>query len=158
MSEETITLKDVFELAEQLEKNGMQFYQRCADHVDSAEGRELLLEIASMEKEHLLELMKINSMLFETDTASIPLTMEGHALETIQYIIKVRPFYGRDLPLSSLEEILTAAIRMEEDFILFYKGIKNLVPEEFMGRVDRLVKEEERHIEILRIKLDELTA
>jgi len=51
---------------------------------------------------------------------------------------------------STLKDIYTTAIGAEKDSIVFYLGIRDLVPEKYgKNRVDAIIKEEMGHIEAL---------
>ena len=54
------------------------------------------------------------------------------------------------MPLDSLEDILKEAITAEKDSIVFYLGMKEMVPETLgRSRIDAIIKEEMAHINIL---------
>ena len=53
-----------------------------------------------------------------------------------------------------MEEILKEAILAEKDSIVFYLGMKELVPENFgKTKIDAIIKEEMAHINLLSSKL-----
>jgi len=53
-----------------------------------------------------------------------------------------------------MEDILQKAIGMEKDSIVFYLGIKELVPERLgKGRIDAIIREEMNHITSLSKRL-----
>ena len=43
---------DVFEMAEQMERNGGKFYRTAADNTADSANKEFLLELAAMEDQH----------------------------------------------------------------------------------------------------------
>ena len=52
--------------------------------------------------------------------------------------------------LESLEDILKLAIQLEKESIVFYVGIKNMVPESLgKNKIDDIIKEEMSHIVLL---------
>jgi len=56
--------------------------------------------------------------------------------------------------MSSIENILKAAIESEKDTIIFYLGMKEAVPEHLgKNKIDKIIKEEMAHIRILSQKL-----
>jgi rubrerythrin len=69
-----------------------------------------------------------------------------------------RVFYAKMIDLSSEREILTAALAAEKDSIVFYLGLRDLVPER-MGRyrVDDIISEEMEHVRIIGSRLLELS-
>ncbi|MFC2170988.1 ferritin family protein, partial [Calditrichota bacterium] len=52
-------IDEVFEMAEQIERDGADFYRKAAAHVDVEEGKTLLLELASMEDDHEVVFAKL---------------------------------------------------------------------------------------------------
>ena len=59
----------------------------------------------------------------------------------------------------SLEEILKIAVGLEKDSILFYLGIKDLIPAQSgKDRIDEIIKEERRHVIQLSKLLEKLKA
>jgi rubrerythrin len=61
---------------------------------------------------------------------------------------------GRDDPSrlsnASLEEVLEAAIGFEKDTVVFFLGVREMVPDELGGdELDRLIREEMDHISSL---------
>ncbi len=48
----TIRIFDVFEIAEQIERNGAKFYRRAAEISDDRESRKMFLRLAECEVEH----------------------------------------------------------------------------------------------------------
>ena len=59
-------------------------------------------------------------------------------------------FFEKEIDLSSMREILKAAILAEKDSIVFYLGMKDLVPDKLgKDKLDEIIKEEMGHIRIL---------
>ena len=73
--------------------------------------------------------------------------------QTVQYLhslADMRVFYKKEIDISSMEEILKSAIEAEKDSIVFYLGMKDLVPENRgKRRLDSIIKEEMSHINLL---------
>ncbi|MFV9644757.1 MAG: rubrerythrin, partial [Desulfobacterales bacterium] len=59
---------------------------------------------------------------------------------------------------SSIKDILKEAILAEKDSIVFYLGMKEMVPENFgKAKIDAIIKEEMTHIQLLSKELVALT-
>jgi len=43
---------EIFEMAEQIERNGASFYRKSAESIDDPAEKKLLLDLAAMEDEH----------------------------------------------------------------------------------------------------------
>jgi len=61
------TADDVFEMAEQLERNGAKFYRTAAESVSDPKSKELLIELAAMEDEHLKIFASLKADLTEAE-------------------------------------------------------------------------------------------
>ena len=57
------TAEDVFEMAEQLERNGAKFYREAAQNTDNPEYKKLLVGLAEMEVEHEKTFVELRSEL-----------------------------------------------------------------------------------------------
>ncbi len=58
----------------------------------------------------------------------------------------------------TMEDILTTAIGLEKDSIVFYLGLKEIVPERLSKqRIDNIIKEEMGHIAVLSKEMSALT-
>jgi rubrerythrin len=152
------TAADVMEIAIEIEKNGAEFYRKSAENVSDSESKKLLLDLAAMENEHekmFVEMKKSLSELEKTSTVFDPNDESGQYLRALA---DIRVFYEMDRPGESLKEIFKSAINAEKDSIVFYLGIKDMVPEKYgKGRIDDIIKEEMRHISILSKQLVSLT-
>jgi len=119
---------DIFEMAEQLERNGAEFYRTAAEGVKDPVAKELLLGLAAMEVEHEKIFALLRSELSEKD----------------------RVFFEKEIDISSMQEILKSAITAEKDAIVFYLGMKNMVPDKLgKDRLNGIIEEEMGHIKIL---------
>ncbi|MBW1821931.1 MAG: rubrerythrin, partial [Deltaproteobacteria bacterium] len=65
-----------------------------------------------------------------------------------------RVFFEKKIDTSTMEKILREAILAEKDSIVFYLGMKEMVPENFgKTKIDAIIKEEMAHIKLLSGKL-----
>ncbi|MDM8549129.1 ferritin family protein [Desulfobacterales bacterium HSG2] len=141
---------DVFEMAEQLERNGQKFYKDAAEGVDDPSHKELLLKLADMEVEHEKTFAALRSELSAKEKESTVFDPQGEAGLYLKALADTRVFFEKTVDTSSMKEILKAAIEAEKDSIVFYLGMKDAVPEN-MGkkRMDAIIKEEMGHIKLL---------
>ena len=59
-------------------------------------------------------------------------------------------FFEKTIDMKSMKEILKSAIEAEKDSIVFYLGMKDVVPESLgKSRIDHIIKEEMGHIRSL---------
>ena len=148
---------EIFEIAEQLERNGEKFYRTAAAAIDDAGHKELLLRLAEMEVEHEKTFKQLRADLTKGEKAATVFDPEGEAVLYLKALADTRVFFKKEMDTSSMEKILKAAIEAEKDSIVFYLGMKNAVPDN-MGqeRVDAIIKEEMDHIRLLSRELVQL--
>jgi rubrerythrin len=143
---------EVFEMAQQIERNGAKFYRRAAERAEDRI-RQLFLDLAAMEDEHEKAFASMRSSLADAEREATVFDPEGQAALYLramadEHVINVKAdptelFTGKE----TTEDILRAAMGMEKDSIVFYLGIKELVPERLgKDKVDAIIKEEMDHL------------
>ena len=70
---------DIFDMAEQIERNGAKFYRTAADGIDDSSSQKFLLELAAMEDEHEKTFASIRSQLSQTEKGSTVFDPENEA-------------------------------------------------------------------------------
>jgi len=147
---------DVFEMAEQMERNGGKFYRTAADSTQDSANKEFLLELAAMEDAHEETFKSIRAELSNQQKASTVFDPEGEAALYLRALADTRVFFEKEIDVTSMKKILKSAIEAEKDSIVFYLGMKEAVPENLgKGRLDHIIKEEMGHIKLLSRKLVE---
>ena len=147
---------DIFEMAEQMERNGGKFYRMAADSTKDSANKEFLLELAAMEDQHEKTFHAMRSELSSQEKASTVFDPEGEAALYLRALADTRVFFEKEIDVSSMKKILKAAIEAEKDSIVFYLGMKEAVPDDLgKGRLDHIIKEEMGHVQLLSKKLVE---
>ena len=145
---------EVFEIAEQIERNGAEFYRTSAENVTDVNTKKSLIELAEMEDEHEKTFKTLRGELTENEKVMTTFDPEGDAEKYLRALADTRVFYEKEINTSSIEEILKIAITAEKDSIVFYLGMKDVVPVNLgKEKLDRIIKEEMNHITILSKKL-----
>ena len=148
---------EVFEIAEQIERNGSRFYRNVADKVTDESKKKLLTDLAEMEDEHERTFKNLRSELSMDEKIQTTFDPEGQTELYLRALADTRIFYEKEVDTSSIKEILKSAITAEKDSIVFYLGIKNVVPAHFgKEKLDNIIKEEMEHIRLLSNELLEL--
>ncbi|MBW1958224.1 MAG: ferritin family protein [Deltaproteobacteria bacterium] len=144
------TANDVFEMAEQLERNGAKFYRTAAENVSDPKSKKLLIELAEMEDEHEKTFASLRADLTEGEKTTTVFDPEDESVLYLRALADTRVFFKKKIDISSMKEILKAAIVAEKDSIVFYLGLKDFVPDRLgKNRLDKIIKEEMGHIRIL---------
>ena len=143
---------EILEMAEQIERNGAKFYRRAAEGAD-ARSRQQLLDLAAMEDVHEKTFASMRSELSEQEQKLMAFDPEGEAGLYLQAFADGHVFDVNADPSELLtgrekmEDILQTAIGLEKDSIVFYLGLKEMVPEKLgKGKIDDIIKEEMSHI------------
>jgi rubrerythrin len=145
---------DILEMAEQIERNGAAFYRKAAKDVADPEAKTFLSDLAAMEDDHEKIFAAMRKRLSGAETQSTVYDPENQAAAYLKSLADIRVFFEKEIDTTSLEAILKAAITAEKDSIVFYLGMKELVPESLgQSRLDDIIKEEMGHIKLLSRRL-----
>jgi len=148
---------EVFEIAEQIERNGAEFYRKASENVIDDNVKKLLNELAEMEDEHEKTFKKLRSELTIDDKVLTTFDPDGEAEKYLRALADTRVFYEKEIDISSLKEIYKSAITAEKDSIVFYLGMKDVIPADLgKQKLDEIIKEEMSHIKLLSKGLLEL--
>jgi rubrerythrin len=145
---------EILKMAEQIEIDGAKFYRESAKNTEDPETKDLLLKLASMEDDHLKTFATMRSALPEREKETPTYDPHNEAALYLTSLANTQVFFGKEIDTSSLEEIFKAAITAEKDSVVFYLGMKELVPD-YLGKdkLDEIIKEEMSHIRLLNNKL-----
>lgn len=144
------TADDVFEMAEQLERNGAKFYEAAAQNTDNPEYKKLLVELAEMEVEHEKTFSNLRSELSGNEKTSTVFDPQDESALYLKALADTKIFFEKEIDFSSMKSVLKAAIIAEKDSIVFYLGMKEMVPDKYgKDKLDKIIKEEMGHIKIL---------
>ena len=156
---------EVFEMAVRIENNGAAFYRKAAGLQSDIKNQKFLEGLANMEDRHEKIFTDMRTTLTEKDKE--PKVFDPFD-EVSQYLAAMADTMGGEGSPSvadaltgneSLEEILKIAVGLEKDSILFYLGIKDLIPAQSgQDRIDEIIKEERRHVVQLSNLLEKLKA
>ena len=145
---------EIFEMAEQIERNGASFYRRSAESIADPAEKKLLLDLAAMEDEHEKTFADLRAGLSEKEKFTNLFDPEGETALYLRALADIRVFFEKKIDMSSMEEILKEAILAEKDSIVFYLGMKEMVPvNSGKTKIDAIIKEEMAHIKLLSSKI-----
>jgi len=146
--------EEIFKMAEQIERNGGIFYRTAAENVDNPEEKAFLLELAGMEDDHEKTFTAMRKSLTQADKSATVFDPNGEAEQYLMALADTRVFFEKAIDTSSMEAILKDAITAEKDSIVFYLGMKDLVPDPIgKDKMDAIIKEEMSHIKQLSRRL-----
>ena len=144
---------EIFEMAIRIEKNGAEFYRKAASLQSDAKNIKFLEGLANMEDQHRKIFTEMRATLKQTEKD--PKVFDPYN-EVSEYLAAMADTMGGEGSPSvadsltgdeTLEEILQTAIGLEKDTILFYLGIKDLIPvQSGQDRIDEIIREERGHV------------
>ncbi len=146
---------EIFAIAVQVEANGYEFYKAAAKQQKNTENAAYLEKLADMEIEHETVFSEMRTQYAAANPAETSdLYNEGAMfLSAIAdgYPIEGSPTIAADLNgEETMEQLLEIAVELEKKAILFYLGMKDVVPEN-LGRdkLDEIINEEKSHVVLL---------
>lgn len=142
-----LSAEDIFEFAIKLERNGEYFYRKVAEKFEDMDVKKFLEELADEEVGHRKIFEKMEAKLGKID---LPESYPGEFYNYMESYMKNIVFPVESIDdeiekIANLEEALDYAIRREMDSILYYKEIKELVPDSEKSFVDGVINEERCH-------------
>lgn len=154
---------EVFEMAIRIENNGATFYRKAASLQSDTKNQKFLEGLAKMEDQHRKIFTEMRTIL--TEKEKVPKVFDPYD-EVSQYLAAMADTMGGEGRPSvadaltgeeTLEKILQTAVGLEKDSILFYLGIKDLIPHKSgQDRIDEIIREERRHVVQLSNLLEKL--
>ncbi len=152
----TFNADEIYAMAEQIERNGAGFYRKAAEGTPDEGAKEMLLGLAAMEDEHEQTFAQMKADLARHDRAEATFDPMGEGALYLQAMVEGKIFDLTVKPADqlsgaeSLPDILTTAIGLEKDSILFYITMKGMVPGDGgKARIDDIIQQEVGHVVLL---------
>ncbi|MFC1766060.1 ferritin family protein [Planctomycetota bacterium] len=156
----TFNANEIFEMAEEIERNGAKFYRKAAEGAKDADTQKYLIDMAVMEDGHLEIFQHMRQKLSDGDKVPITYDPGNEAALYLQTMADARGYEGKISPAleltgkESMEDVLQIAITAERNSVVFYVGLKTLVKSDTgKEQVDKIIGEEMAHIATLQKKL-----
>jgi len=159
----TFNADEIYNIAEQIERNGQKFYSDSAERVKEPLAKQVLQDLADMEAEHLKTFQALHARLSEQARDQITWDPDGQAGAYLQAAADSHVFKTSADPTSLLEDnadarqILELALQFEKDTVIYFLGVADMVPER-LGKADvlGLVKQEQGHIALIQRTLSKI--
>lgn len=156
------TACDIFDIAEEIERNAAGFYREAAKRCPEEDTKKIFLDIATAEDGHVKIFQRIRKE-FDDQENMVSSSPDERSAMYLQIIADARGWEGRVNPLRELsgketpKEIIETALNSEKESVVFYSGLKSLVSTEVgKKRVDEIIIEELGHISAFLKKLKSL--
>jgi len=159
----TFNANEIFEMAEEMERNGDRFYRKAAKNASDNQTKKMLLDMADMEDGHLATFKEMRKQLSAREKGFTIFDPDNQSVLYLQTMADARGYEGKITPTKELtgnettKEILEIALNSEKESVVFYFGLKELVPVKAgRDKVEAIIIEELSHITTLLNKLKAL--
>jgi len=143
-------------IAQDMEKNGLAFYQRAAGKAQSPDVRAVFLELADDEKQHLASFAELEEALRARDPSDVPAEGDDQTGAYIAQLLKTRVFGDAGAVVRLADEAardveaLAVGMKAERDSIVFYREMIDFVDSKpARDAFTAILNEERRHLTIL---------
>ncbi len=155
-----INAVEIFEIAQQIQRDAASYYQEAALKVTHPEVRELLWKLAEWELQHERKFSRMKrQILEELKDQNIRPSASGEykALASLSVFALEVPLPHEFTGKSTLNEVLEEAIRKEKDSIRFFEALINFAADKIaLKQIERVIEEEKHHVSTLRKSLEKL--
>jgi rubrerythrin len=156
----TFNADEIFEMAEEIERNGAKFYREASEKTTDPDVKKMLLGLASMEEGHEKTFAQMRKELSADEKETTTFDPDNQVAEYLRTMADFHGTEGKAGPLDkltgreSLSELLQIALQAEKNSIAFYVGIKDVVSSKSAKqRVQAIIIEEMAHVSTLGGKL-----
>ena len=150
----------IFEIAKNMELDGAQFYRQAAEKISNDDIKQVLLDLAAMEDGHLKIFEQMRKELSEQNKNKNLFAPDNQVALYLKSMADNRGGEHIKSPLErisgneTIKEILEIAIDGEKASMLFYIGLKELVPNRAnKDQIEAVIKEEFSHLVALNLNL-----
>jgi rubrerythrin len=158
----SFNLDEIFEMAEQIEKNGASFYREAARKTGDKATQKTFANLAAMEDGHLKIFSEMRKQLDASGKEPTSFDPDNEAAFYLQAMAASHGIEGKKDRLTKLSgeetirEIFEIAVNAEKNSIVFYTALKDIVSATGRDKVDTIISEELGHLAILKIQLAQL--
>jgi rubrerythrin len=156
----TFNADEIFEMAEDIERDAAKFYRQAAKSAVDEKTKQMLLGLADMEDKHLATFQEMRKGLSAREKEEMVFDPNNEAAMYLQTMAEGRGWEGKKSLTETLtgnekiEDILKIAIDAENNSVVFYTGLKELVPAKVgKDKVEAIIKEELGHVAVLNQQL-----
>ncbi len=149
----TYSAGEIFEIAQQIERNGERFYEKAAEMAEEPEAKALMRDLAEMERAHQQTFAAMSEELSEEERSEPFYDPNGEAGQYLRAVAGGEVFDLRSDPSEwlgdgrTMREILRKALDLEKDSISYYVGIRGAVPEALgKDKIEHIIREEMLHV------------
>jgi rubrerythrin len=154
--EEKYSCFEIFQIAEQVERNGADVYREAALKTDDQELGALFERLSEWEKQHEQRFAEMKKLICDELCDKRRFDPRQYMSGNPQALANLAAFaINKDKSeiLSKIEnktEVLKQAIKIEKEAIIFFQGLKKFARDLFTkDQIGMIIEEEKRHVSIL---------
>lgn len=147
---------EIVEIGIQIEKNGRDFYSTLAGQSKSPKAKDIFIYLAGEEEKHIAVFQGI---LRKTAEYEPPESFPGEYFAYMRALASEHIFTQKDKggliarQMKSDIDAIEAGVGFEKDSIVFYEGMKKVVPQFDHKVIDQLITQEQHHlVQLLELK------
>ena len=152
----TFNADEIFEMAEEIERQGAKFYSEVSKKATDDEMKKFFVELSAMEAEHLKIFADMRKQLSEAQKTASTFDPDNEAVLYLKTMADARGCEGRISPTQkftgteSMKEVIEIALNAEKESVVFYFGLKSMVSEKAgRDKIEQIIMEELSHIRTL---------
>jgi rubrerythrin len=155
----TFNVDEIFEMAEQIEKNAAGFYRQAAKRTSDQEVQKMFVHLAAMEDSHNKIFHEMRKQFGPEENEPSTYDPENQAILYLQAMADSHGTEGRKSRTEKLtgnetmRQIFEIAVAAEKDSVVFYTAIKEMVGAAGREKVDIIIDEELGHLVVLKLHL-----
>ena len=146
---------EIIEMAKKMERNASLFYEKASEEVKDTKVKELLSNLSKMESVHEVIFDDLKNLFSDSEWSNMNISDDNDMLHYLESMVDNIIFDMKNdekeiKDMSDIDYVFRFAIGKEKQSVLYYMGIKQLVPES-LGRdkIEEIIKEEMKHVAIL---------
>lgn len=142
-------MKEVLEIAVNIERNGAEFYDALLNSSQSQEAVTIFTYLAGQERQHIISFQRLAAGVEASGQPASPDTEHQGYLEALaEAHLLTTEGSGATLArrASHHAEATRAAMQFEKDSILLFEALRDSVPEAEVSVVDAVIAQEKMHL------------
>ncbi len=148
--------EEVYHMAEQIERNGIRFYNKAAEQVNDEAARQTLVYLAEMEASHERTFAAMRQEMNPSESSPETGEQDQEGLMYLQAAVEGRIFDFESDPAeqigadAGMPEILRKAIALEHESVAFYTSMKQMMRSAAdIQKIEHIISEELGHVTML---------
>jgi rubrerythrin len=140
---------EIVEIGIQIEKNGRDFYNTLVNKSNNSQAIKIFRYLAGEEEKHILTFQNLLDSVKEYEPSqAYPDEYFAYMNALASEHIFTQKDKGKDIAekIKTDKEAVDLGIGFEKDSIIFYEGIKKVVPNRDLKIIDELIAQEQKHL------------